>query len=58
MRIPQAFGATSEVLDPLLLGSRLPDLLSVLVWQGLAWVLVYTGRVAWGVAAFGAGSPR
>jgi len=52
--IPLAFRAISDVLDPLLLGSRFPDLLSVLVWQELA----HAGRVGWGVAAFGVGSPR
>jgi len=52
--IPLAFRAISDVLDPLLLGSRFPDLLSVLVWQEL----VHAGRVGWGVAAFGVGSPR
>ena len=58
MGIPLAFGAVSEVLDPLLLGSHFPDLLSVLVWQELTLVVVRAGRVAWQVATFGVGCPR
>ena len=42
--ITLAFGAASEVLDPLLLGSSFLDLLSALVWRELAQVLVRVGR--------------